>query len=639
MLNGPWLLIVVSALLALAALALAARLFAEQEDEQAFAAGVLFLMGCYLSVHTLGWCNVLTRRNLALTTVALSLTTLAACLVGVSERRRFVRAALLLPPRALLRALRVTWRAQSFTFFGLVGALGVIAWTSFLTYLAPSNSWDGMWYHDSIVGFAIQNRGFAIERSLPVYHALINGYAKGSEYFSIFPVLLWDRRLIELHPSVFGLVALPGLTALFRRLGLRAHHAVGLASTFVLLPAFCLQMRSTYIDATVVTIYLFAVYFATVPRLRVRDAVMATVATGMLCNAKSSGLPIAAVVFGLLSLRIALAFVRKAPLRTAVGLVLALATVTAVGGPIYIRNYTTYKNPFYPLPLHSERLNIHWEGPLSVTILHDWQRFIPHLISPPVPNAEFPDTHTNGYGNGVPFLVFPVALAGVLWLARTWLRAARERRVGPALAQVTTLTLLTLALAPITPSVTWARFALPMLLGVFCLYAWCIAHERVGNFSEGSLASLVFTSFLTLLWSDPAWTVTPARAWELWKQTPEERSGADILFAPVAEVGLARAAEIKRGDLVLAEYAVDFMSLLWNERYTNEVRMFDADDLPKAKVLFQREKPKWVAARPLSPVGRALSQDPLNWQPIGDVRGGVTAYRRLTPYRRPTPYP
>lgn len=640
--SGPVLLSIVTICQLVGAIVLGARLYGERRGEQVFATGTLYILSIALPVHALGWSDRLTRGSLAATTILLSALATALALRDVPERLSFVRTAATRVLLAPLDALRLTVRERSPVALGLVATYFVIAWTSFLTYVAPACGWDGLWYHDSIVGFTIQHRGFALEESLPHWHSLINGYTRGSEYFNLFPALLWDRRLLELAPSVFGMVMLPGLYALFARYVTQKTVALGLACTFVLLPAVSLQFRSTYIDVQVVGAYLAALYFATRPELRVRDAVLATLALGLFCNAKSSGLAMAIILAGVGTVRVLLQFARRAPGRTAAGLLAAGLTVALLGGPTYARNWRLHHNPMYPLVVKSERLGIDWQGPSPVELGEDFAAFWRDLISPPTHDAEWPDTRTNGYGNGPPFLVLPGALIALALLARSWFSALR-RRAWPAdeVLNVSWLALLTLAYAKLTPTWTWARFNLHIVVGVFALFAWLLGRDRRGSVGEGAVAALLFSSVLTLVWSQPAWSVPPALAVELWQKTPRQRAARELIpdWLPVEAVGLAREKELGPDSLVLVDCGLDFMASLWNEQYTNRLKMFCPDPTDAALALFERERPAWVVVRPLSGAGQVLVHDAANWREIGKVRGEYIAYRRLTPWPPPPPAP
>lgn len=629
--RGPALLIVVCAVLALSAVGLGARFYGERRNEQAFATGIYFLLGIALPVHVLGWSGHLTRLALARTTFALASSALIAALWREPAPHRFVGRALLRLARLPIDAVALALRERSVVAFGLLGTMGVIVWTAWLSYLAPASGWDGLWYHDSIVGFSIQNHGFELIDPMPPWHALINGYARGSEYFNLFPALLWDRRLLELAPSVCAAIALPGLDALFARFGLKPTLRFGLACAYLLIPAFVLQLRSTYIDVQVALAYLAAAYFATRPVLRSQDAVTATLSLGLLCNSKSSGLAMAVIVFGIFSARWLLCYGRQAPARTALGLTIAFVAVALFGGLTFLRNYLLFKNPMYPLVVEFPRLGISWQGPGPLPTNHDFHALMHDLFTPPTPDNEWPDTKTNGYGNGPPFIVFPGALVACALLLFQWLKAAyRRQKPSPELVNISWFVVLTAGMLAISPNWTWGRFNLNIVLGVFALFAWFLNHERRGSLGEGAVAALLFASFLTLVWSRPAWNVTPAQARQLWRMSPEERATVQLVaFMIPKRAAAAREAELGEGDLVFVNWGLDFMSMAWNERFSNRVRLIDPDNAPAALAQIENLRPKWIIVDPATPLGQAIVSDRTHWKRVGKVREDHTAFRRV----------
>lgn len=79
---------------------------------------------------------------------------------------------------------------------GLAGAALLVVVSALLTALAPSESWDGFFYHEPIVGFALQNQGFRMV-SLPpsVVVQGVNGYPRLCAAFALWFVVFTDKTL------------------------------------------------------------------------------------------------------------------------------------------------------------------------------------------------------------------------------------------------------------------------------------------------------------------------------------------------------------------------------------------------------------------------------------------------------------
>src|SRR5690606_29014597 len=120
----------------------------------------------------------------------------------------------------------------------------------YLAYLAPSSAWDGVMYHEPMVGFALQNQGFAPVDLGAANRMLtpVDGYPRLMENLMVFLVVAWDRRLIDLVPSLIYPLTLIATYVLMRRFVPNRLAALGFAGAYCLIPGIALQLRSTYVD-------------------------------------------------------------------------------------------------------------------------------------------------------------------------------------------------------------------------------------------------------------------------------------------------------------------------------------------------------------------------------------------------------
>src|SRR6266542_5535783 len=150
-----------SALAIAAGLAIAVRMRWEGRAELYVGASILAHALVTAPTLALGWFGVLYQSTLAITSAVVSLTALGGAFVGTKPgdfARELGRAALGLV-RVPFDAFALALRPPSLTLIGLAAAGGAILWTAWATYLTPSSSWDGLWCHESVVGFALQNHG------------------------------------------------------------------------------------------------------------------------------------------------------------------------------------------------------------------------------------------------------------------------------------------------------------------------------------------------------------------------------------------------------------------------------------------------------------------------------------------------
>ncbi len=394
-----------------------ALLFEPEGRAEAALLTLLMFWGVIVApIFALGYANLLYPTPVALFSGILSTGVLAGC-----ARRQGARALL-----ATLRssganlvklatdAFRACWQARSFSLFGLIAAAGIIVGTLLLTYLVPADeSWDGLYYHQPIVGFALQNHGFSLV-DLPntLLAQTINGYPKFGEAFSLWFVLFTDKTLIE----VGGSLAAPGLLLavflLARRYSEDRAVCIGWAAVVLLMPGIYSQLRTTMIDVELWLFVMSAVYFSTKPKLRIQDAVASLVATAWVVGTKSTGLVLAPALIFVPCLRL---FRPESTRKLAFCLLPALALVATVGGLTLVRNWRAFHNPFWPVSFSSRVLGLDFRGLATLSQVAPDPNFtglIAQLYDHPAGGVR--DIILRGYGYAVPWVVAPVGVVGLL---------------------------------------------------------------------------------------------------------------------------------------------------------------------------------------------------------------------------------
>src|SRR5260221_10003140 len=89
--------------------------------------------------------------------------------------------------RLPLEAVQVTWRERSPALIGTLAVPLLCAWTFYLSYLAASSSWDGLWYHEPMVAWALRHHGFALV-DVPTSMEWVNGYPRLAENMMLWAV-------------------------------------------------------------------------------------------------------------------------------------------------------------------------------------------------------------------------------------------------------------------------------------------------------------------------------------------------------------------------------------------------------------------------------------------------------------------
>ncbi len=601
-------------------------------------------------VYALGLANALTRASLGAAVVGLSVGLLALAFRRGVRPRALGRAwldCLLLPPRAAW----ATVRTGSLTSLGLAFAVWFLVWSAIAVVYAPTwRDWDGPWYHESMVGFTLQNHGFRIVE-LPDYLQKINGYQRLGEMSQLWFAMWAGRPLVEASNLFYSPILMGSVYLLTRRYARDRVTAIAWSVAFLLVPGNARLLQSTMVDPHAAALFVAAAFYATEERLTLRTAWLAIGALTMAVGAKTflliPGFFLAALFLARLIAN------RRALGGKATAGTIALGSALLVGMvcETHLRNYLYFKNPVWPdLTVDVPWLGIHWKG---MAVLFD-----PNLPTTQRVNANvdpgdlyekiiaLPWTNTWGdhswqiadYGPGVSWFALPVGLVVclvvVLVLLRDLVWRLRKRPVsGPRATRTRLAALLavpTLLAFAASPAVYIGRYHTALVGLVFGLLAWVGSHSRFRRFSEGLPLMLQLTAIMMTLWTPAArrYWLTTDQMKELWRTPYPEREVAERLGAPIHEAtGLAREREIHAGDVVGFD-GMHFVSLLWNNQYSNRVTWLGAerDPLGKAEALGM----KWVYAGNGTVLQRQVAGNP-RWATVGPLeaeRFGVVYRRR-----------
>jgi len=615
-----WLtLAALSSLAFIASLSVSVRAGYDSRSEQAVAISGLWHGIIVLPILALGWVNRLTP-----VTVGASVLLLSLVVIALSVPWTFARAHIRHTGSALWGLVRlpfdaIWWARRSFVAVGIVGALGCLIWTAVLSYLAPSSAWDGIWYHEMIIGYAIQNRGFQVV-DVPSWLQHVNGFPRVCESLNLWFVIFTDRRLVELPNSVMGVPLTLAIYAITRRYADR-NAAMGWACAFLLMPGAVLQLASTYVDLHCIALFFGALLFCTKPHLRLRDAWMAGLWLGLLAGSK--GLALAWVpLLGLVGLGRAIAQNGgRRPWSLVATIVGAMALIFSIAAPFYLRNWFVFHNAIWPITLHSTRFHIHWPGPHDVLEMNKpYKEMILTMLSVPVPGQDWPDTRVYGYGLGIPWLVLPVGLLALFvavlkYPAYVLGFVPRDHRLENLLFVVSPM-LLTI---PMSPALWAARYNLHLPVMFMFLVAWLFGTRAL--LQEAFTSIVVMTSLMMLWWAEPGWITHFSTALHLAHQSPRERAAFHTAeYTMAREVALARDAELGPGDLTGYAESCSFPALLWNETFSNRLQYFsrgatnDPDELVDRA---ERSGTKWFAVASGTPEWTVLTTRTANWQYVG----------------------
>jgi hypothetical protein len=620
---GYAILIFLTLLAALGSTVAGYRLYQNQPLKAFIAALGIWMLLIAAPPYLLGWIGLLTPMWVGIGSAFASLGTLVFSLLWVEEKRKYILEALLSAGRVLVRGVVLPWRSQSLILLGPLAVLLLALWTAYLAYLVPSCAWDGLWYHESIVGFSIQNQGFDW---VPVPRRLeyVNGYPRMSEIFNLFAVIFTGRYLIDVVPSFMMIIAFASMVGLCRPCVSSPVHALGWASVLALLPAVVLQLRTSLTDVTFLAGFTSALFFVTRPRIEVSDGVLGGLLTGMMGAMKGIAVAIAPIFFAIIVVRLVRRSIAQRSPRALLPIISVVVAAALLFAPGYLRNWMERGNPIWPVRLNVA--GIVFDGPVRLKVPHP--KGIKEILSPPRPEQQS-DTRDNGYGNTPPFLIPPLVLAALVALIWSFVRRRHDD---------TRMTLL-LTLLAIVPSLVfaplglwWARLNLHAVVLLLLLAAWVIGGDRQRFLAEGVLGALIVGSLLTLIWSQPTWSVPLKKIPNLVSRSAASREKARFRGTmPPKEIAVARDRELKEGDVVAFDASYRFIAGLWNLHFSNRLIYLDPKETRGYHLEHLDEMgARWVVIKKNSAWDKVLEKSTKEWCLVGPLGRSVQAYGRCS---------
>ncbi|MFO0585911.1 MAG: hypothetical protein U0441_00155 [Polyangiaceae bacterium] len=671
-----WLLLVALTIFAaFAALSVATRAAFEGRAERFVAFTAAFFALLSAPVLGLGYANVLRPAPLAIASGVLSALTIAAASRGVGLRTHVRATARNATEFARLPwdALRIAGAARSVAAIGLFAAMGWIVWTFVLSYYAPSENWDGFFYHEPMVGFAIQNHGF---RMVPLPSSVVvqqvNGFPRLCESIALWFCIFTDRRLIEIGNSL----AAPGLMVatylLVRARSRDVAASLGWAAAMVWVPAIYSQLRTTLVDIQVGFFLLAALHFATRPRVGRREGMFGALCLVLLVASKGTALvwapPIAIVLFVRLFLQ-----TERGGRRAVIGMAAASAVaMMAVLALTMVPNYRAFHNPLWPVEYRIPALGIAWKGLITMDTMGATMS-LRDLVATKyhVPTGNVADIISRDYGLGVPWVVAPLFFVSAAWIvlraARARLRAAKDAAAENALL----LVVLCVLFAKLPPGISVARYNIEVIaLAMAVIAAACegirsaerlhgtLATEGVegaerlhgtlategleggSRLHEGVMASALVLSLVGWLWTGflGGLDMTPPGIAKLFGAPAETRAWMNAAsFQMPQETARRREEELEPGDLVVFTQDELFIGVLWNDRFDNRVEYVPFEGAAPFVAELENRCAKWALVGKSGGARAALEAHPTVWQLLGPAvrQSGTMMFHRITPCEGP----
>jgi len=654
---GYPILVALTALSVVASFAVAMRAKCRGRAELLLATSMIWNFLIIAPIYVLGLSNRLQRGRLAVTSAAWFLTVLFAALYQARDTRAFLRLMWQTAgelARLPFEGIALALRRRSLVAIALVLAPVVVLWTMLMTwYCASWGQWDSLWYHEPMIGFTIQNHGFAFV-DLPADVQKINGYPRLVEMTQLWFVIFTDRRLVEILNSLMAPALILAVYLLCRRYTKDTVHAMGWGASIVLMPFVSNLFQTTYVDVMTAIYVLAAVYWATHDELRLSDVLLASVCLALAIGSKLMAIVPVGIVSLVAIVRVVRLHASRRPWGTVGVIVVGAALIGGIAASTFLRNYLKYHNPLWPdFRYDNERFNIHWpgstawtkSGALSMNL--PMTRLLEDLYSIPYSKTGSYYYESFDYGFSVPWLVLPVATIGLLAAVASVVGAIASRLTGqtlvtakPETRNLVLVSVPALAMLYTMPALWAARYNIASVGIMMAIVSWVSSRKGMARFGESAVGIHVVAATIMFFWAQPRWWYTPA---ELGKSmnipyptrefTPQSQISATLWLARGSAIttplGLAREAEIGPGDIVAFddEYG-GFPALFWNNRYTNKIVY-----VPTAHLVDGAEKAgaKWVYCHYSDYNISRLRAADSGWQEIGtwNVEGWGAMFRRV----------
>ncbi len=600
-------------------------------------------------IYLLGLTNHLGKLSLGIFVflVCCALLGLVALRDGAPAFRRLPLRMLTL---AILPAIgiRRAWQKRSLTAASAIIAASMLPYMLIVSYLAPAwRDWDGLWYHESLIGLTIQNHGFAPE-PLPGGLQVINGVHRLCEMTQLWFGIYGGRRVVEMANVFFMPLYAATVFALVRRYTKEVSSGVAWASAMVLLPGYLRLVQSTLVDPQACALLLAAAYYVTHPQLDRRNALLAILATTLAAGAKIWSIVPISLLSVFLLVRLLRRTRKNGGLATA-GLVgFGALCVLGMQAVTYVRNLILFKNPVWPmLSYDNPKLKIHWAGGLpldfektrgGVDFNEPFSVFYKKMTAPPY--SVMSGGHywqVNDYGFAWAWVVLPifgivVAAVVLRWLASFLaINVLRFRTPSPedeALSSAMMLAVVASTSLYLSPAIFIARYHVASLGMLAACLAWLVSRWRTARLSDDVALFAALGSFIFMCWAPTkhefvylyspsqiaAWLHVPYPLREL--QDIGIPGTPKLLVAPVnTTTGVAREKELKAGDVIAFDY-IDYYALLWNNEYTNKAKWLESESDPLGEA--EHLHAKWIYTRNGTTLSSQLAGNP-RWELIGPL--------------------
>ncbi len=306
---------------------------------------LLFFSQIIATEFVLGIFSVLTGRSLVL------LNLVVTGLILVSLNRKFGKEKLRLyftDYKKSLLSIKKLLLSDPLWLILIILAVLFVSWIIFLGLIFPATDFDGNSYHLTFVANVLQNHNFF---DVPTSLSWLNGYPKGGEFLQMWSVIIARNDMLsDLVQIPFMVLGVYALYAISLSVGVTKKHARFSALLFLFLPIVLNQLKTTYVDVMLSTLFFAAIALIVKKKLLKLDYFLLGIVFSLLIAVKSTGFLFVMAVMPLLLWKL-FGTRSKKPGKIVQNYVRPLALIagpTLFGLYWYIKNFITYDTPIYP---------------------------------------------------------------------------------------------------------------------------------------------------------------------------------------------------------------------------------------------------------------------------------------------------
>ncbi len=309
---------------------------------------ILFYLQVILSEFILGIGSLLTSKILVFTNLALSSIILFA-IIKVNKQHLF--SGYIYKNTEILSGLWKKIKNDRLFIVLLILFASLLFWIIFVGIVSPAIDWDGNSYHLTFIAYAIQNHNiFDVNTSL----AWLKGYPKSGELIEMWSIIVAKNDVFaDLSQLPFLLLGVFSLYKIATSIGVKKTDARFVALLYLFLPIVVNQLKTSYIDVILCSLFFASIALALEKKLAKLDLLLMGIIYSLIISLKYTGFLFIFVSLPILLYSLYVLNSKKInhQLSWYSKKLILVILPASLGLFWYIKNLVLYHNAFYPFGL------------------------------------------------------------------------------------------------------------------------------------------------------------------------------------------------------------------------------------------------------------------------------------------------